>query len=170
MKKINKEMMMKSTVTKYVADDGTEFDFESDCKEHDALIFYKKWKTLFDVHEVNYDNLMWYCMKYDEDHKEEFLKIAKIILCYDWSKINEHNEIFISRLWFNRSKLEEIEIKDYGYDDSEYYLFNVNRDLKINVLDSKTVQENINEAIKNYNSIFHKEFKQNSKEFDEIFW
>ena len=162
--------MMKSTVTKYVADDGTEFDFESDCKEHDALIFYKKWKTLFDVHEVTYDDLMWYCVKYDEDHKEEFLKIARIILCYDWSKINEYNEIFISRLWFNRSKLEEIEIKDYEYDDSEYYLFNVNCDLKINVLDSKTAQENINKAIKNYNSIFHKEFKQNSKEFDEIFW
>lgn len=180
MKEITKEINIPQIVKRYVADDGKEFDNEIDCEEYEAFMFFKECEHLFNIHKVNYFGEKWYALKYDEKNHDKFIKLINLMLDYNFDYVDE-DEIYARNLYgVSESKIIDIKemIKNYKYENSECYLFDIDvfvyddgfYELNLNVLNYEQAQEKINKTINDYNSIFRKEFKQNSKEFDEIFW
>lgn len=98
----------------YVAEDGTEFDYEQECKEYELKLKGVKFKNLSDFPSINNLNFLdfykWYYIE-DKDDLELFKQALKKQY-YNCIIYMEYDDEYYCNTWVSFTKTED----DYGTD------------------------------------------------------
>ncbi|MDB2162091.1 hypothetical protein PMX22_20110 [Clostridium butyricum] len=98
----------------YVAEDGTEFDYEQECKEYELKLKGVKFKNLSDFQSINNLNFLdcykWYYVA-DKDDLELFKQALKKQY-YNCDIYMEYDDEYYCNTWVSFTKTED----DYGTD------------------------------------------------------